>query len=222
MKNKGIWKVLVIEAILLAIFQLIAFVIPSPFTAVFWIAYGFTMTAFLTVLYVWFRFFAVEERLYSKLFRLPACYVGTIYLGIQVIVFCVFKICFFLPVWLDIVVNALLCLAGLLGVVLVGTGNDQVILQNEKIREKSEYLRILYAKVIVLSKRTEDQEIKQQLGHLAEKIRFSEVMSPGYVSEEETALMMIVSDMEKEHGNKLSDMISEADLLLEKRNRKIV
>ncbi len=95
-----------IFGILFAIFNILAFVIPSEKTATFWIAYGFTVIAFISQIFIFKAFKKTSQK--EKFSGLYAFYIGPVYLLFQLIVFFLFKIVSYIPDWVSIIICTIL------------------------------------------------------------------------------------------------------------------
>ena len=139
MKKKGLaYAVLVIA---FALFNVIAFFIPTEKTATFWIAYAFSAIAFLLQIVIWKLAFKGTDTIKSKFLGIPLLSVGFRYLVIQVIAFAVFMIFPSLPTWIPIVVCS-----GILGgsaICLIGTetGREEINRVEEKVISKVFYIK---------------------------------------------------------------------------------
>lgn len=74
-KNKAL--AYAVLAIIFALFNVIAFVIPTAKTATFWIAYVFTAVAFLSQIAIWKFAFNGANTLKSKFLGIPLVSVGS-------------------------------------------------------------------------------------------------------------------------------------------------
>ena len=94
--------------IVFALFNVIAFVIPTEKTATFWTAYAFSVVAFAVQIPLWKIALGKKDTLKSKFLSIPVIHVGITYLIIQLIAFAVFMIFLTLPVWLAVVVCSII------------------------------------------------------------------------------------------------------------------
>lgn len=92
--------------IFFAIFNILAFVIPSEKTATFWVAYGFTVIAFISQIFIFNSFKKTSQS--ERFSGLYAFYIGPAYLLFQLIVFFLFKFVSFIPVWISIIICTIL------------------------------------------------------------------------------------------------------------------
>ena len=73
-----------------ALFNVIAFAIPTEKTATFWIAYAFSVVAFAMQIGIWKFSFKGADTLKSKFLGIPLIFVGIAYLIVQIIAFAIF------------------------------------------------------------------------------------------------------------------------------------
>ena len=87
--SKGKFQTILILAIVLAAYLLLAFVIPFAKTAVFWLALVFTLAAFGVQLYVLKLSFTKGKDARSKFYGFPIARIGVVYLIVQIVLsFC--------------------------------------------------------------------------------------------------------------------------------------
>ena len=215
-KNKGMaYAVLSIAFVL---FNVIAFAVPTAKTATFWIAYVFTAVAFALQIAIWKLAFKGADTLKSKFLGIPLISVGITYLIIQIIVFAIFMVFPIVPTWIAIVVCALIL--GISAICLIGTETDREEINRveEKVEKKVFYIKSLQVDVEMLASAETDSDTKAALTKLAEKIRFSDPMSSGALTDIETEISAKVKEL-KTAENK-SEIITIIDSLITERNKK--
>ena len=82
--SKGKFQTILILAIVLAAYLVLAFVIPFAKTAVFWLALVFTLAAFGVQLYVLKLSFTKGKDARSKFYGFPIARIGVVYLIVQI------------------------------------------------------------------------------------------------------------------------------------------
>lgn len=215
-KNKNMaYAVLGIAFVL---FNVIAFAIPTTKTSTFWIAYVFTAVAFASQIAIWKFAFKGADTLKSKFLGIPLILVGITYLIIQIIVFAIFMVFPIVPTWIAIVVCALIL--GISAICLIGTetGREEINRVEEKAEKKVFYIKSLQVDVEMLASAETDSDTKAALTKLAEKIRFSDPMSSGALTDIETEISAKVKEL-KTAENK-SEIITIIDSLITERNKK--
>ena len=205
-------------AILFALFNVIAFAIPTEKTATFWIAYAFSVVAFAIQIGVWKFAFKGADTLNSKFLGIPLISVGARYLAVQVVAFAVFMAFPVLPTWIPIVVCFVFL--GISVICLIGTetGREEINRVEEKVEKKVFYIKSLQVDVELLAESESDPEIKAKLLKLADKIRFSDPMSSDALTEVEETIANKIEEL-KTAENK-SSLIATINLLLTERNKK--
>lgn len=205
-------------AIAFALFNVIAFAVPTEKTATFWIAYAFSVVAFAIQIGVWKFAFKGADTLNSKFLGIPLISVGARYLAVQVVAFAVFMAFPVLPTWIPIVVCFVIL--GISVICLIGTetGREEINRVEEKVEKKVFYIKSLQVDVELLAESESDPEIKAKLLKLADKIRFSDPMSSDALTEVEETIANKIEEL-KTAENK-SSLIATINLLLTERNKK--
>lgn len=103
--SKGKFQTILILAIVLAAYLLLAFVIPFTKTAVFWLALVFTLAAFGLQLYVLKLSFTKGKDARSKFYGFPIARIGVMYLIVQIALsFLFMAIAKFCAAWIAVIV----------------------------------------------------------------------------------------------------------------------
>ena len=204
--------------IVFALFNVLAFVIPTEKTATFWITYAFSVVAFGLQIGIWNFAFKGAETLKSKFLGIPLISVGARYLVVQVIAFAVFMAFPFLPSWIPIVVCSVIL--GIFAICLIGTetGREEINRVEEKVEKKVFYIKSLQVDVELLAESENNPEIKAELLKLADKIRFSDPMSSDALTEVEETIANKIVEL-KTDENKLA-VIAAMSTLIAERNQK--
>ena len=85
MKNKNTLRWWILLALLLVVYNVLAFAIPFKHTGVFALSYAFTMIAILAQAYVIRSAFYRGEGVRSKFYGFPIAVVGAAYLAVQLV-----------------------------------------------------------------------------------------------------------------------------------------
>ena len=215
-KNKGM--AYAVLAIAFALFNVIAFAVPTVKNAAFWIAYAFTVVAFASQIAIWKFALKGANTLKSKFLGIPLILVGITYLIIQIIVFLIFMVISIAPTWIAIVVCALILCISAICLIGTETGREEINRVEEKVENKVFYIKSLQIDVEMLAKAETDTDIKEALTKLAEKIRFSDPMSNEALVGLEAEIITKVKAL-KSAENK-SAIITVLDSLITERNKK--
>ena len=204
--------------IVFALFNVIAFVIPTDKTATFWTAYTFSVVAFAVQIPLWKIALGKKDTLKSKFLGIPVIHVGITYLIIQLIAFAVFMIFPTLPVWLAVVVCAIILAISALCAIAGQAGANEIDRVEEKIKVKRAFIQFLQTDIEMLVERETDAETKAALKKLAEKVRFSDPMSHEMLDELESIISAKVEELKTTADKKA--LIGEIEILLIERNKK--
>lgn len=217
MKKNNLMSYLAL-GIVFALFNVIAFVIPTDKTATFWTTYVFSVVAFVVQIPLWKIALGKKDTLKSKFLGIPVIHVGIIYLIIQLIAFAVFMIFPMLPAWLAVVVCAIIIAISVLCAIAGQAGANEVNRVEEKIKVKRAFIQFLQTDIEMLVEVENDVETKAALKKLAEKVRFSDPMSHEMLGELESRISAKVEEMKTATDKKA--LISEIEILLIERNKK--
>ena len=204
--------------IMFALFNVIAFVIPTEKTATFWTAYAFSVVAFAVQIPLWKIALGKKDTLKSKFLGIPVIHVGITYLIIQLIAFAVFMILPTLPVWLAVVVCTIILAISALCAIAGQAGANEINRVEEKIKVKRAFIQFLQTDIEILAETETNAETKAALKKLAEKVRFSDPMSHEMLGELESRISAKVEEMKTATDKKA--LIEEITTLLTERNKK--
>ena len=217
MKKNNLMSYLAL-GIVFALFNVIAFVIPTEKTSTFWTAYAFSVVAFAVQIPLWKIALGKKDTLKSKFLGIPVIHVGITYLIIQLIAFTVFMIFPTLPVWLAVIICALILAISALCAIAGQVGVNEINRVEEKIKVKRAFIQFLQTDIEMLVEAETDVETKAELKKLAEKVRFSDPMSHEMLGELESRISAKVEEMKTATDKK--GLIVEVTTLLTERNKK--
>ena len=217
MKKNNLMSYLAL-GIVFALFNVIAFVIPTDKTTTFWTAYAFSVIAFAVQIPLWKIALGKKDTLKSKFLGIPVIHVGITYLIIQLIAFAVFMIFPMLPVWLAVVVCAIILAISALCAIAGQAGANEISRLEEKIKVKRAFIQFLQTDIEMLAESETDTETKAELKKLAEKVRFSDPMSHERLGELESRISAKVEEMKTATDKK--GLVAEITTLLTERNKK--
>ncbi|MBQ9784215.1 MAG: hypothetical protein IJW29_01815 [Clostridia bacterium] len=217
MKKNSLMSYLTL-GIVFALFNVIAFVVPTDKTATFWVAYAFSVVAFAVQIPLWKIALSKKDTLKSKFLGIPVIHVGITYLIIQLIAFAVFMILPTLPVWLAVVVCTIILAISALCAIAGQAGANEINRVEEKIKVKRAFVQFLQTDIEMLVESETDTETKTALKKLAEKVRFSDSMSHEMLGELESRISAKVEEMKMAADKKA--LIEEVTTLLTERNKK--
>lgn len=202
-----------------ALFNILAFVIPSAKTVTFFIAYAFTCLAFVIQIFVWITSFKRGSSLKTKFFELPLLHIGVFYFAVQLFVFIFFMALPQLPIWSTIITCSVVLICAFLVFIIGKIGKREISRIEDTVKVKVFYIKSLQTDVELLVELENDEQVKTDLIALAEKIRYSDPMSSEALKDIEKEIFQKIELLKSEVNNK-SAIIKEVEILLLKRNKK--
>jgi len=221
-KNKGMFFASIF--IILAVFNVVVFVIPFNKGGGFWSGYGFSMLAILLSAAVSFYAFD-REGLKSKFYGVPLISVAWLYLVIQVIVGLIEMSLDFIPIPFQygIALNTVLLGACLIGLITVEASKEEIERIDTQIKEKVFYIKSLQADVESMAGRA-SEDMKKMLKDLAETIRYSDPMSSPQLATLENKIEVMAAGLteavDNANGDAIKALCNELQQLFADRNRK--
>lgn len=200
------------------LFNVIAFVVPTDKTTTFWIAYTFTVIAFLLQIGIWIAAFKAAKTIRSKFLGIPIIYVGIVYFVIQLLVFAVFMVFPVIPSWIAVIICALILGISAICLISADVARVEIARVEEKVNRKVFYIRELQVDVEMLAEQEQNEEIKTALKKIAQKIRCSDPMSNDALVDLEGKIRGKMTELKT--ADKKLEIITELDLLLTERNEK--
>ena len=191
-------RAIVVLAVVLAVFSVIAFAIPFVKNGVFWLAYVFGVLAISVQTYVAYAAFAKGEDVRSKFYGFPIARVGTIYLVVQLVLSITAMIAApWLPSWIPFVLFVIALGAAAIGFIAADAMRDEVERQDEKIKADVNYMRDLQSRVGALKAQITDSELTAAIGAFADALRYSDPVSKPALREIEAELFSCVDELQR-------------------------
>lgn len=213
-------------ATVLVVYNVIAFAVPFEKTSVFFLSWAFTIIAIVAQVYVFHSAFGQGEEVRSKFYGFPIAQVGVIYLAIQLVlglVFMALRTAFPLPLWIPLVLYAILLGASVIGFVAVDVTRDEIVRQDTVLKKDVSYMRALQSKAIAIHSQARDGPVRDAAGKFAEAIRFSDPVSSTFLHEIELELSACVDEIQRAVTNNDSagaiSLLDRANALLLERNQ---
>ncbi len=215
-------------AILLALFNVIAFVSPGwigveKYYAAFWIGYTFITVTFLGQLVC--AWFALKEESTSKLFY-KVSLITTSYIGL-VVTFVIGGLCMLispLPYWVGIIACSIVLAANILAVMKAAAAIEEVQKIDEKIKVQTAFIKMLTVDAESLISRAKSETIKAECKKVYEAIRFSDPMSNNALSSIESAITTKFSNLSlavaSDNFDSATEFANELVILIGERNKK--
>ena len=218
--KKDIIRATVVAFVILSIYHLVAFVIPFARTAVFWISYGFTLTAFAVVCTSIYIAFMKNPDAKSRFYGFPIARIGVIYGVIQLAVsLVVMTFAKWISWWIPALVYALGLGAAVVGLVGVEAVVSEIQTQDVKLKKDVSWMRSLQSKVNQMAAQSEDVAIKK----LAEEFRYSDPVSSEAIADAEADLAAAVDELQTAYvdgdNEAMAQLCRKTSALLAERNR---
>lgn len=221
-KNAIRWWVVL--GVVLVVYNVLAFALPFPKTAVFAVSYLFTMIAILAQIYVIRTAFYRGEGVKSKFYGFPIAKLGVIYLAVQLIAGLVFMaLGLIVPVWLPLALYVVLLGIAAAGFVAADAARDEVVRQEVKLEKDVSRMREFQAKGRALVALNQVPEAARPLEKLAEDLRFSDPVSSEALTETEDQLAECLAQLQEAVSAQKTEQIlsvcQEAERILAERNQ---
>ena len=219
---------IIIWAVLLALFNVIAFVSENllaqeKYTASFWIGYGLITVAFLAQLFCSYKAFQADTA-QKAFYNFSLIYVS--YIGL-VVSFIVGGLCMLipsLPYWVGAIVCAVVLAMNIIAIVKATAAVEVVNAVDGKVKRKTYFIRSLTVEADVLVARAKSREMQAECRKVYEVVRYSDPMSDEALQALETQIETKFSDLkeavEKEDTQAVKANADEVVLLLGERNTK--
>lgn len=218
--KKDTIRSVVVAIVVLALYHLIAFLIPFAHTAAFWISYGFTLATFSVVCASIYIAFVKNPNAKSRFYGFPIVRIGVFYGGAQLIVsIVVMALAMWIPWWIAVLVFAIGMGAAIIGLISVEAVVDEIQTQDGKLKKDVSLMRSLQSKVNQLASQTDDAAIKA----LADDFRYSDPVSDDAIADAEADLAAVVDELQAAYVDGDSEAVAKlcrkASALLAERNR---
>ena len=206
--------------VLLLIYILLAFLIPFPKTAVFWLSFGFTLVAFAVTGWALYTAFLKKPGATSRFYGFPIARIGVIYGGGQLVCGLAFMaLGKWIPTWLAVLVYAAMLGAAVIGLMGAETVVGTIHSQDQKLKQDVRFMRELQSKVNQMAAQCSLPEVKQ----FCENIRYSDPVSSEALAEIDLDLSAAVDNLQTAivDGDNIAirQLAQKADNVLSERNR---
>lgn len=218
--KKDTIRAMIVTVVTLAIYNLIAFVVPFEHTAAFWVSYGFTMASFGVVAASIYIAFIKNPDVKSRFYGFPVARIGVLYGVAQLIVsVIVMAVAALIPWWIPVLVYALGMGVAVIGLVGAEAVVDEIKTQDVKLKKDVSIMRSLQSKISQIASQTDDAAIKA----LAEEFRYSDPVSNEAIAEAEADIAAAIDALQSAYvdGDQeaMAQLCRKASALLAERNR---
>ena len=224
--KKQLIQAIICFLVVLAVYHLIAFVIPFPHTGAFWAGYVFGIIAILILPLVLYFAYRSAPKPRDKFYATPVARNGVIYFLVQMLVSFLAMALGFLfevPTWIIIACSALLLAGVIMFVIASDTVRNEVIRQEDTLAAKTATMRQMQSQGRVLLSQCNDQKLAAQLHLLADELRYSDPVGSGATAQVEQELEQLLQEMQNGLNNRDYDSVlhacANARKLLAERNQ---
>jgi hypothetical protein len=207
--------------VLLALFNVIAFVSPGwiwfeKYDAAFWIGYAFITVTFLGQLVC--AWVALKEENSTKLFY-KVSLITTSYAGL-IVTFVIGGLCMLfspLPYWIGILVCSIVLVANILTVIKAAAAIDEVQKIDDTIKVQTNFIKNLTVDAETLVSKAKTESAKAACKKVYEAVRYSDPMSNEALSEIEESIQLRFAEFS---ASPTAEMAEELLVLVAERNKK--
>lgn len=218
--KKDTIRATVVAVVILAVFNLIAFVIPVVHTAAFWISYGFALLAIAVAAGSVYFAFMKNPDAKSRFYGFPIARIGVVYGAVQAVVsLAVMVIALWMPWWIPLLVYAIGFGVVVIGLVGAEAVVDEIQTQDAKQKTNTALMRAMQSKISQIAAQTDDVAIKA----LTEEFKFSDPVSCDAIADAEADLNAAVDALQGAYidgdNEAMGQLCRKVSALLAERNR---
>ena len=219
MKKDSI-RAIIVAVVMLAVYHLIAFVIPFKHTAAFWISYGFTLGAFAVVAASIYIAFIQNPDAKSRFYGFPIARIGVIYGVAQLVIsLVIMALAKWTPWWIPVLIYSIGFAAAVIGLISAEAVVDEIKTQDVQLKKDISLMRSLQSKLSQIAAQSDSADIKA----LAEELRYSDPVSNDAIADAEADLAAAVDELQAAFvdGDQeaMTKLCRKASVLLAERNR---
>ena len=222
--NKSKIRAIVALVVLLALYNLVVFLVPFAKTATFWWSYGFTWVCFGVVAAAIYIAFIKNPDARSRFYGFPIAKIGVAYGVFQLIAGLVFMaVGQWVPAWVAVLVYAIALGAAALGLISAEAVVDEIRQQDTQLKKDVSAMRAIQSKMGRLASQCQDPEAAVAVEALAEEIRYSDPVSSESLIYAEADLGAAVDELVAAvvdgDSEAIKQLCRKATVLLNERNR---
>lgn len=219
----------VIWAIVLAVFNVICFIIPTEgegvekYSDTFWVGYAFITVAFIGNLVCAFIAFRAEN-LKKMFYNVPLITVSYTGLVLMLIFGGLCMAIKDLPTWVGIIVCLLILAFNAIAVIRAGWAGDAVSDIDEKIKEQTRFIKLLIVDAQGLVNRAKSEAVKAECKKVYDIVRYSDPITDEALSVIEAKMTVKMDEfgnaVSADNAEQAKDIADELVILAKDRNEK--
>ncbi len=224
MKKNSIYTGL-IYLVILALYNLVVFMVVKDFNAVFWTNYAFMTGIYLINAGITSVFAAQTKE--KSFMNIPLVLYSPIFVGVEFVLSTIFILARnVVSIKLVIVLQAILLGVYIIGIVFSQIGKTAFKERSNNIKSKVVFIQGIAIDIELLIGDCTDDGIKKQLKKLYETVKYSDPMANSFVAREENMISDAVMELKEllDNGDmeNVPALIKKLERLFEERNRKIL
>lgn len=224
--NKKLICAIVSVAVILVVYNVLAFVIPFRHTSVFWVGYAFGLLGMIVSLCIFFLAFGKADNPRSRFYGFPIARVACIYSTVQLVLsFAAMALAFIpgVPAWPFVLVFILLLAAAVLGTVATDSTRDEIERQDTVLKKNVETIRELRSLGNSIVAQCEDEAAKAELKKLSDTLNYCDPVSSDATVEFEAELKTVMEEIQRAlvdgDNESVIPLCKKASSVLAERNR---
>lgn len=222
--NKNIIRCLILAGVTIIFYNILVFVIPFTRTSTFWVSYVFTWIAlvvgFMSIAYSFSKGADAKNWFYG----FPIAKAGSVYLILQFILGLIGMIfAKLIFTWLWLVVSIIPLGIAIFWIIISASARDDIQCMDEKFTTNISNMRSLQSKSAALVSLSNNEIISSELIRLAEKFKYSDIVSCEATEKLEFDLEQLLFEIETAIINNSFDdvdsLCKKTTIMLNERNR---
>lgn len=163
----------IVLGILFILFTIISFAVPFHKNVIFVLAYVCGVVAILSQIYFFKVSFSKEETPKSVFYGIPIARIGVIYLCVQIIAsFIEMLMVAIMPVWVLIIINAIIIAMAILGCIATDTMRDEVVKQETNKTKNTSKIKELQIIALNLKNKCDDEKARIAIEKVIDTLKY--------------------------------------------------
>ena len=224
--NKNQIRSIVTVAVIFAVYNVLAFVLPFKHTGLFWIGYSFGLVSIIVSMMILAIAFGKNGTAKSSFYGFPIARIGVLYSAVQVpLSFLAMALAGIagIPLWPFVLVFILILGAAVLGTVATDATRDEIVRQDIKLAKDVSVIRALRSLGNSLVAQCTDDEAKKELKKLSDMLNYCDPVSSDATIAAETELKAVMDEIQQaivdDDVTSVVPLCKKAEAILAERNR---